>query len=56
VANYTRQDAREDLELADTIPILTEIEVYPLEDGNRALQRLKAGQVDDTAVLVKEGV
>lgn len=55
VANYTRQDALEYLELARTIPIRTEIEVYPLEDGNRALQRLKAGQVAGAAVLMTGG-
>jgi propanol-preferring alcohol dehydrogenase len=52
VANYTRRDALEYLELARTIPIRTEIETHPLADGNLALQRLKAGLVDGAAVLV----
>jgi propanol-preferring alcohol dehydrogenase len=51
VANYTRQDAREYLELARTIPIRTEIETHPLADGNAALQRLKRGDVSGAAVL-----
>jgi propanol-preferring alcohol dehydrogenase len=55
VANFTRQDAREYLALAEAIPIRTEIEVHPLEDGNVALQRLKRGEVDGAAVLVNEG-
>jgi alcohol dehydrogenase, propanol-preferring len=51
VANYTRQDAREYLELARTIPIRTEIETHPLDEGNLALQRLKEGEVAGAAVL-----
>jgi propanol-preferring alcohol dehydrogenase len=54
VANYTRQDAREYLELAATIPIRTVVERHPLENGNLALQRLKAGEVEGAAVLVTE--
>lgn len=52
VANFTRQDAREFLELAATIPIRTASEVHPLRDANRALQRLKDGHVSGAAVLV----
>jgi len=51
VANYTRQDAREFLELAARIPIRTEIEVMPLEAANEALARLKDGRLTGTAVL-----
>ena len=51
VANYTRQDAREFLELAAAIPIRTEIEVLPLAATNDALARLKAGTLKGTAVL-----
>jgi propanol-preferring alcohol dehydrogenase len=51
VANFTRQDAREFLELAATIPIRTETDFYPLAEGNEALQRLAAGQVSGAAVL-----
>ena len=52
VANYTRDDARAFLALAAEIPVRTEIEVHPLEDGNRALARLAAGQIAGAAVLV----
>lgn len=51
VANYTRRDAREYLELAATIPIRTQIELHPLAEANEALQRLKAGEIDGAAVL-----
>jgi propanol-preferring alcohol dehydrogenase len=51
VANYTRRDARELLELAATIPIRTTYETHPLEDANLALQRLREGRVSGAAVL-----
>lgn len=51
VANFTRADAMEFLELASTIPLQTAIQTFPLEDGNRALQLLAAGELDATAVL-----
>ncbi len=52
VANVTRQDAREFLELAARIGITTDIETHPLAEANVALARLAAGQVAGTAVLV----
>lgn len=51
VANMTRQDAEELLQLAAQIPIHTEVEVYPLVAANHALQRLKHSQVRGAAVL-----
>lgn len=51
VANMTRQDAEELLQLAAQIPIHTDIEVYPLAEANRVLQRLKDRQVRGAAVL-----
>jgi propanol-preferring alcohol dehydrogenase len=51
VANYTRTDARKFLELAAAIPIRTEIQTFPLADGNEALRRLAAGGLEATAVL-----
>ena len=44
VANYTRADAREFLELAAAIPIQTETDLFDLEDANEALRRLAAGE------------
>ncbi len=55
VANFTRADAREFLDLAAAIPIRTETQVFALEDGNEALRRLAAGELDATAVLVGGG-
>ncbi len=52
VANFTRQDSRELLELAARIPIRTLAEPHPLEDSNLALQRLKHDQVAGAAVLI----
>jgi alcohol dehydrogenase, propanol-preferring len=51
VANFTRADAREFLALASAIPIRTAIETFRLEDGNDALRRLAAGDLEGTAVL-----
>ena len=52
VTNSTRRDAEEFLELARKIPIRTSSEVYPLEEANAALQRVKSGRIDGAAVLV----
>ena len=55
VANYTRADAREFLELAAKIPVRTEIDVRPLDEANVALARLKSGEIHGAAVLVPPG-
>jgi alcohol dehydrogenase, propanol-preferring len=52
VANFTRADAREFLDLAAAIPIRTEIETFPLGEANEALRRLASGELEGTAVLV----
>jgi propanol-preferring alcohol dehydrogenase len=52
VANVTRRDAVEYLELAARVGISTDIEIHPLEDANTALARLASGDVAGTAVLV----
>jgi propanol-preferring alcohol dehydrogenase len=51
VANSTRQDAIELLQLAAEIPLHTYVELYPLEDANAVLQRLKRAEVQGAAVL-----
>jgi propanol-preferring alcohol dehydrogenase len=51
VANSTRQDAIELLQLAAEIPLHTDVELYPLEDANAVLQRLKRADVQGAAVL-----
>jgi propanol-preferring alcohol dehydrogenase len=52
VANYTRQDAVELLELARAIPIRTRYETHALADANEALRRIRSGEVDGSAVLL----
>jgi alcohol dehydrogenase, propanol-preferring len=52
VANFTREDARQFLQLAAKIPVQTAFETHPLEDANAALQRVRTGLVDGAAVLV----
>ncbi|MBV8527302.1 MAG: alcohol dehydrogenase, partial [Candidatus Dormibacteraeota bacterium] len=51
VANLTREDAREFLTLAPTIPIRTEVELHPLGDANLALQHLRDGERRGSIVL-----
>jgi alcohol dehydrogenase, propanol-preferring len=52
VANLTRADGEEFLELAPRVPVRTEVETHPLERANEALGRLRAGEVRGAAVLV----
>ena len=51
VANLTRLDGEEFLPLAQSVPVRTEIQVYPLADANRALDDLRHGKVRGSAVL-----
>ena len=51
VANLTRRDAEEFLPLAAEIPVRTDVEVFPLEEANEVLQRLKRSEVRGAAVL-----
>lgn len=51
VANSTRQDAEELLHLAAEIPIHTDVELYPLDQANAVLQRLKRAEIQGAAVL-----
>ena len=52
VANLTRSDGDEFLELAPRLPIKTEIEVFPLEHANEALAALRSGKIRGAGVLV----
>jgi propanol-preferring alcohol dehydrogenase len=51
VANLTRADAREFLELAPQVPVRTQLTVYPLAQANQALDDLRAGRFSGAAVL-----
>lgn len=52
VANLTRRDAEEFMALAPRVPVRTEVQPYPLERANQALQDLREGRVRGSAVLV----
>jgi propanol-preferring alcohol dehydrogenase len=51
VANVTRRDVREFLALAASIPVVPEVEEYPLADANRALVALKRQRIRGAKVL-----
>jgi propanol-preferring alcohol dehydrogenase len=51
VANVTRRDVHEFLQLAVEMRIKPEVEEFPLEDANRALIELKAGHIRGAKVL-----
>jgi alcohol dehydrogenase, propanol-preferring len=51
VANLTRRDGEDFMELAPRVPVRTEVELFPLERANDALARLRAGEVRGAAVL-----
>jgi len=52
VANLTRQDARDFLEIAPRIPIRPRVTTFDLADANAALDRLRVGDLTGAAVLV----
>ena len=51
VANLTRRDAEEFMELAPRVPVKTQVETFPLAAANDALARLRAGEIRGAAVL-----
>jgi propanol-preferring alcohol dehydrogenase len=51
VANLTRKDGEEFMELAPKVPVRTEIREFQLEEANEALQHLRAGELRGAAVL-----
>jgi propanol-preferring alcohol dehydrogenase len=51
VANLTRLDGEEFIPLAAQVPVVTEIQTYPLADANRALDDMRHGRVVGSAVL-----
>jgi alcohol dehydrogenase, propanol-preferring len=52
VANVTRNDVRAFLEIAGRIPIVPEVETFPLAEANEALIELKTRKVRGAKVLV----
>ena len=51
VANLTREDGESFLALAPTVPVRTEVTVFPLAAAADALERLRAGTVNGAVVL-----
>jgi propanol-preferring alcohol dehydrogenase len=52
VANLTRGDGEAFMELAPRVPVQTEVNAYPLERANQALDDLRRGRFDGAAVIV----
>ena len=52
VANLTRADGREFMDIAARAPIRTHTKQYPLEQANEALRQLRNGELEGAAVLV----
>ena len=50
-ANLTRQDGEEFLALAPQVPVRPQVQVFPLQDANIALDDLRAGRLEGSAVL-----
>ena len=51
VANLTRQDGEEFLKLAPQVPIHTEVTCFPLAEVNEAIEALREGKIEGSAVL-----
>jgi propanol-preferring alcohol dehydrogenase len=52
VANLTRADGREFMDLAAQVPVKTRTTVFPLVEANEALAALRTGAIEGAAVLV----
>jgi propanol-preferring alcohol dehydrogenase len=51
VANLTRQDGQDLLQIAPKVPVRVEAHPYPLDEANRALDDLAHGRFEGAAVL-----
>lgn len=51
VANLTRHDGDEFLDLAPKVPVRTKVMPFPLEEANEALEMLREGKIEGAAVL-----
>lgn len=51
VANLTRKDGEEFIAIAPKVPVVTEVETFPLARANEALSRLREGKLQGAAVL-----
>src|SRR6267142_1263586 len=48
VANLTRRDGEEFLEIAPRVPVKTQTETFPLAEANTALEKFRSGQIKGT--------
>ena len=55
VANLTRADGLEFLELAAKVPVRTTTTAFPLSEANEVLEQLRDGRLTGAAVLVPDG-
>jgi propanol-preferring alcohol dehydrogenase len=51
VANLTRRDGEEFMNIAPNVPVRTHVQTYALEDANQALDDLRNGRLQGAAVL-----
>jgi alcohol dehydrogenase, propanol-preferring len=51
VANLTRRDGEEFLEIAPQVPVKVTVTRFPLEEANEALRQLREGEFEGSAVL-----
>jgi propanol-preferring alcohol dehydrogenase len=52
VANLTREDGYQFLELAPKVPIRTRVTRYGLDEAEQALADLRAGRFEGSAVVI----
>jgi propanol-preferring alcohol dehydrogenase len=52
VANLTREDGRQFIEVLRRVPVRTETKTYPLAQANVALEELRHGRFSGAAVLL----
>jgi alcohol dehydrogenase, propanol-preferring len=51
VANLTRRDGNQFLEIVPSVPVRTKTETFALDEANAALEKFRAGELAATAVL-----
>ena len=52
VANLTRKDGEDFLAVAPRVPVKTQIHTYTLEAANQALDDIRSGRLQGSAVLI----
>ena len=54
VANLTRKDGEEFLNIAPKVPVKTQTQLFPLSNANEALENLRSGKIHGAAVLINK--